>query len=634
MKKIYTLLLLIAVSTSIATAQNSKTKKADQLYDRLAYTDAAEAYQKLLKKGEGSIYVFERLGNSYYFINDTKKAETYYKRVVKSKNVEPEVVYNYAQTLKANGKFSEYNTWMKTFAEMKPSDSRAIEFMKNPNYVPVIMENLPRFSATNMEGLNSKYSDFGGIVSGNEFYFASGRNTSRKTYQWNEEPFLDLYKATNVGGTIKDANLVKGDVNTKYHESNAVLTADGKRMYFDRNDYFEGDYDKSSEGINQINLYYAELVTGDWKGVTSVAFNNDEYSTGHPALSPDGKTLYFVSDMPGGKGKSDIYKVAVNTDGSLGTPQRLSDTINTEGKELFPYVDANGTLYFSSDGHIGIGGLDVFAAEAQGNDFGDVKNLGTGVNSSDDDFAFKYNPNTKEGFVSSNRKGGKGSDDIYMIKELEKPCEVNIDITVLNEYTKAPIAGARVDMYDTFENKLSTKTTDANGKATFLAECDKAHVIQGVMQNYESNAVNVDAANDTRMTATLLLRPIEDIIVDDKVVLNPILFDLDKSNIKPQAAFELDKLVAIMKKYPDMIINVESHTDNRASDAYNMDLSERRAQSTVQYVLSKGIDKNRISGKGFGEARPAVACGDNCTEAQHQKNRRSEFIIVKKALTF
>jgi outer membrane protein OmpA-like peptidoglycan-associated protein/tetratricopeptide (TPR) repeat protein len=630
MKKIYTLLLLIAVSTSIATAQNSKTKKADQLYDRLAYTDAAEAYQKLLKKGEGSIYVFERLGNSYYFINDTKKAETYYKRVVKSKNVEPEVVYNYAQTLKANGKFSEYNTWMKTFAEMKPSDSRAIEFMKNPNYVPVIMENLPRFSATNMEGLNSKYSDFGGIVSGNEFYFASGRNTSRKTYQWNEEPFLDLYKATNVGGTIKDANLVKGDVNTKYHESNAVLTADGKRMYFDRNDYFEGDYDKSSEGINQINLYYAELVTGDWKGVTSVAFNNDEYSTGHPALSPDGKTLYFVSDMPGGKGKSDIYKVAVNTDGSLGTPQRLSDTINTEGKELFPYVDANGTLYFSSDGHIGIGGLDVFAAEAQGNDFGDVKNLGTGVNSSDDDFAFKYNPNTKEGFVSSNRKGGKGSDDIYMIKELEKPCEVNIDITVLNEYTKAPIAGARVDMYDTFENKLSTKTTDANGKATFLAECDKAHVIQGVMQNYESNAVNVDAANDTRMTATLLLRPIEDIIVDDKVVLNPILFDLDKSNIKPQAAFELDKLVAIMKKYPDMIINVESHTDNRASDAYNMDLSERRAQSTVQYVLSKGIDKNRISGKGFGEARPAVACGDNCTEAQHQKNRRSEFIIVKK----
>jgi len=630
MKKIYTLLLLIAVSTSIATAQNSKTKKADQLYDRLAYTDAAEAYQKLLKKGEGSIYVFERLGNSYYFINDTKKAETYYKRVVKSKNVEPEVVYNYAQTLKANGKFSEYNTWMKTFAEMKPSDSRAIEFMKNPNYVPVIMENLPRFSATNMEDLNSKYSDFGGIVSGNEFYFASGRNTSRKTYQWNEEPFLDLYKATNVGGTIKDANLVKGDVNTKYHESNAVLTADGKRMYFDRNDYFEGDYDKSSEGINQINLYYAELVTGDWKGVTSVAFNNDEYSTGHPALSPDGKTLYFVSDMPGGKGKSDIYKVAVNTDGSLGTPQRLSDKINTEGKELFPYVDANGTLYFSSDGHIGIGGLDVFAAEAQGNGFGDVKNLGTGVNSSDDDFAFKYNPNTKEGFVSSNRKGGKGSDDIYMIKELEKPCEVNIDITVLNEYTKAPIAGARVDMYDTFENKLSTKTTDANGKATFLAECDKAHVIQGVMQNYESNAVNVDAANDTRMTATLLLRPIEDIIVDDKVVLNPILFDLDKSNIKPQAAFELDKLVAIMKKYPDMIINVESHTDNRASDAYNMDLSERRAQSTVQYVLSKGIDKNRISGKGFGEARPAVACGDNCTEAQHQKNRRSEFIIVKK----
>ena len=629
MKKIYTFLLLIIVSATMATAQNAKTKKADQLYDRLAYTDAAEAYQKLLKKGEGSLYVYERLANSYFFINDTKKAGTYYKRVVKSRNVDAESVYNYAQSLKANGKFSEYNDQMKNFAGMKPNDSRAIAFMKNPNYVPTIMDKVQRFSATNMD-INSKYSDFGGTMIGNEFYFASGRNTARKTYQWNEEPFLDIYKANIVGGTVKDASLFNSKINTKYHESNPVFSQDGKRMYFDRNDYYEGDYNKSSEGINQINLYYAEKVTGEWKDIQSAHFNSKEYSTGHPAISPDGKTLYFVSDMPGGKGKSDIYMAPINADGSLGTPALLGDNINTEGKEVFPFVDANGTLYFSSDGHLGIGGLDVFYAEPRGRGFGEVKNMGRAVNSSDDDFAIKFDAVTRTGYVSSNRKGGKGSDDIYSIKELELPCEVNITVKVINQDTKAPIAGARVELYDTFENKLSTMTTDANGGATFKAECDKEHIIQGVAKDYESNAVNVESGNDTNLTSTLALRPIDAIIVDDQVELNPILFDYDKSNIKPQAAFELDKLVAIMKKYPSMVIKVESHTDNRASDSYNMNLSERRAQSTVQYVISKGIDRNRISGSGFGESRPAIACGNGCTEAQHQQNRRSEFIIVKR----
>ena len=239
MKKIYTILLLIAVSTTIVSAQNSKTKKADKLYDRLAYTDAAQAYQKVLKRGTTDIYVFERLANCYYFINNTKKAEMYYKRVAKSKDANQEAIYNYAQSLKANGKFSDYNTWMKNFAKLSPNDTRVKEFMKNPNYIPKIMDDMARYTATNMETINSEYADFGGIVYGKDFYFASGRNTSRKKYQWNEEPYLEIYKATNVGGTMKNAELLSGDVNTKYHESNAVISADGKRMYFDRNDYFE-----------------------------------------------------------------------------------------------------------------------------------------------------------------------------------------------------------------------------------------------------------------------------------------------------------------------------------------------------------------------------------------------------------
>lgn len=631
MKKIYTILLLIAVSTTIVSAQNSKTKKADNLYDRLAYTDAAQAYQKVLKKGTTDVYVFERLANCYYFINDTKKAEMYYKRVAKSKDANPETIYNYAQTLKANGKFSDYNTWMKNFAKLSPNDTRVKEFMKNPNYIPKIMDDMARYTATNMEDINSEYADFGGIVYGKDFYFASGRNTSRKTYQWNEEPYLEIYKATNVGGTMKNAELLNGDVNTKYHESNAVISADGKRMYFDRNDYFEGDYDKSANGINQINLYYAENIDGKgWSAVVSAPFNNNEYSTGHPALSQDGKTLYFVSDMPGGKGGSDIYMVAINSDGSLGTPERLGDNINTEGKELFPYIDSNGTLYFSSNGHMGIGGLDVFYAEAQGDGFDVVNNLGKGVNSSADDFAYKYDPTSQSGYVSSNREGGMGSDDIYMVEAVEIPCEVTIAVLVINENTNAAVAGARVDLYDTMGNKLSTKTSNLDGMVSFKAACDQAHEVQGVLADFESNASKVAPANDQKVSATIALKPIEEIIVEDQIVLNPILFDLDKSNIKAQAAFELDKVVAVMNKYPEMVIAVGAHTDSRATDAYNLRLSEARAQSTVQYIISKGISGKRISGKGYGESQPKVSCGDNCSEADHQLNRRSEFTIVNR----
>ena len=631
MKKLFTLLLVIAVSTTFSTAQNKDTKKADQLYARYQYNDAAAAYQKLLKKGKGSRYVFQQLGNSYYFINDTKKAETYYKRVVKGRKVESEVVYNYAQALKANGKFSDHNTWMKKFAEMQPNDSRAKEFMKNPNYIPLIMDEEPRWEAKNLEEINSEYSDFGAFVVGKDFYFTSSRNTKRKNYGWNEEPYLDIYKASDVGGTIKNANLLAGtDVNTKYHEGTVAISADGKRMYFDRNDYFEGDYDKSSEGVNQINLYYAELIDGQWKGVQSVPWNSDEYSVQHPALSPDGNTLYFSSDMPGGQGMSDIYKVAVNQDGTFGTPQNLGAGINTEGREGFASVDSNGTLYFSSDGHMGIGLLDVFMAEGSGSGFGEVTNMGKGVNSGDDDFAFVFNPATMTGYVSSNREGGKGSDDIYAIKELEIKCEVKINVTVLNEYTDGPIAGARVDMYDEFENSLGSRTTGENGTSSFMAECDKGHVMQGIMQDFESNAVVVESANDTEVDVTVRLRPIEEIIVDDRVVLNPIYFDLNKANIKPQAAFELDKLVAIMQKYPNIVIKVESHTDNRGGDEFNLELSERRAQSTVQYVISQGIDASRISGEGKGETDPKFDCGSNCTQELHDKNRRSEFIIVER----
>ena len=514
---------------------------------------------------------------------------------------------------------------------MNPSDSRAVEFMKNPKYVPQIMDALAMYEVVNLKDLNSEYSEFGGIVIGKDFYFSSARNTNRKKYHWDDQPFLDVYKARLIGNTIKNAELLGGDVNTKYHEGNLAITADGKRMYFDRNDYFEGKYVKNEDGVNQINIYYSEKVDGNWRGVFSVPFNSSEYSTGHPALSPDGNTLYFVSNKPGGKGDSDIYKVSVNAEGAFGTPERLGDNINTEGKEVFPYIDSSGTLYFSSNGHLGLGGLDGFYAEANGgNGFNDPINLGKGANSVDDDFAFIYEPNTKTGFMSSNRKGGQGSDDIYVLNAAEVPCAVRINVTVFDEYSKAPISGARVDLYDTSENRLSSKTSDANGNVSFKAACDVEHIVQAVVTNYESNATAVEAANDTKVKTAINLRPIEAIIQGDNIVLNAIYFDFDRANVTPKAAFELDKLVAIMKKYPSLIVKAESHTDNKGKDGYNMILSEKRAQATVQYIISKGISDARISGQGMGKSKPVNACGDGCSDAERQMNRRSEFVILER----
>ncbi|WP_026450938.1 OmpA family protein [Aequorivita capsosiphonis] len=629
MNKIYTILLLIAVSTSMITAQNRNTKKADQYYDRLQYTDATAAYEKLLNEGEKNTYVYVRLANSYYFINDTKNAERFYEKAINDEGITSETVYNYAQSLKANGKFEMYNKWMKIFASMIPSDSRAMAFMENPNYLPKIMDSTAqRYFVTNLTELNSKFSDFGGTAFQNELYFSSARNETGKVYGWNEEPYLEIYTATiNADGSVKNAKLLKGDVNTKYHESTVAITPDGKRMYFDRNDYYGGKYKKNSAGINQLNIYYAENVNGAWKDIKSVSFNDNEYSNSHPALSPDGKTLYYTSNRPGGIGNSDIYKVSVNEDGSFGVPENLGEPVNTEGDEGFPYVDSDGTLYFSSNGHLGMGGLDVFAAKATDDGFGKPKNLGIGANSSADDFAFTYNPETKQGYVSSDRAGGKGSDDIYKIGKSDL---CNLNVLVVDANTDMPISGSRIELYDEFENKLKSQTTETDGTTVLTVDCSQNHVVQAFMEGYESNSETVSSSEDDELNVRIALRPIGEIVDGNTVKLNPILFDFDKHNIKPQAAFELDKLVELMKKNPEMIIKVESFTDNRGSDSYNLGLSDRRAKSTVQYVISKGIAKDRISGKGFGENNPAVDCGANCTEAQHQENRRSEFTVMNK----
>ena len=623
MKKVYLFIFALAVSTTTLTAQNRDTKAADKHYDRLEYTDAIEDYERLVGKGKADDYVYERLANCYYNINDTEKAATYYKRIVDNSDVNSEAVYNYAQSLKANGDFAGSNAAMRKFAGMKPRDKRAMEFMKNPDYIPGLMSATPKYTVENAGDINSEFSEFGGVMSGNTMFFSSARNKKRRDYGWNDQPFLDIYAANWTDGTIGSAELIPGDVNTKFHEGQVAFSPDGNRIYFDRNNYFKGKYKKDEEGVNQLNLYTAELVNGKWVDVQPLPFNSDAYSTGHPAITPDGNWLFFVSDMPGGKGMADIYMAKINKDGTYGEPENVG-ALNTEGKEVFPSIGDSGTIYFSSDGHPGLGGLDVFMSDGT-----TVTNMGVPVNSGGDDFAFIYDEAGMKGFVSSDREGGKGSDDIYQVAGIP-PCDVNFVVTVVDGDTGSVIQSANVDFFDGDRNKLGSGMTNDRGQIEFAGECELNYIFTAEKDNYESGTARASSDSDGPYEVRIALNPIEEIVKEDRIDLEPIFFDFDKSNILPQAAFELDKLVQVMEKYPNMVIRVESHTDSRGGNRYNMQLSERRAQSTVQYVISKGIDASRISGIGKGKTDPLVDCSGGCSDEQHQQNRRSDFIIVER----
>jgi outer membrane protein OmpA-like peptidoglycan-associated protein/tetratricopeptide (TPR) repeat protein len=630
MKNLKILLFITLMSGLCLTAQNKDTKKADKQFARFEYVDAAESYKKLIEKGNSSTYVYAQLAESYYNIFNTVEAERWFEKALESSE-DPEMIYKYSEMLKANGKYEASNVQMEKFASMRPSDNRATAYRKNPNYLPKILEQGKKFNVQNA-GFNSAQSEFGGTMYDGKLYIASARNDNRKTYGWNEEPFLDIYTLTkNADGGYDNATLMNDQINTKYHEGLVSFAPDGETMYFSRESYFEKDFQKDSISkvrYSQLYLFKATKLGADWDTVESLKINSENYSVKNPSVSADGSMLYFSSNMPGGYGLFDIYKAPINADGTLGEPVNMGQKVNTEGQEMFPYISSNNTLYFSSNGHLGLGGMDVFYTKEIDGKIAPIRNVGIPISSNGDDFAFTIDEEADEGFVSSNRDGGQGSDDVYAFKKLQPLCDVLIVATVLDDKTRAPVNGASVTLYDAEGNKVVTKTTNAEGLAEFIVECDQDTELEVVMDDFESKKVPVKGTNEEEVAVQISLDPIEVIIAPEEIVLNPIYFDFDKSNITAQAAFELDKLVQIMTKYPDLVINAASHTDSVGSAPYNQGLSQRRAKSTQQYVISKGIDSSRISAEGKGESDLKVKCGQNCTDDEHQQNRRSEFLIV------
>ncbi|MEZ4838221.1 OmpA family protein [Flavobacterium sp.] len=625
MKKVYlSILSIVSLSLTSLSAQNKDTQKADKLFKRLEYVDAAQEYLKLTEKGKADGYVYKQLGDSYFNTFNASEASKWYARAVETPQ-DAETYYRYAQMLKAQGKYEEANKQMQSFASKAPSDQRAKDFKANPNYLPSLLDKQKKFDVKSLD-INSEKSDFGAVLHQNNLYFTSARNGARKNYGWNEEPYLDIYKATyNVDGTITNAEPV-GDLNSKWHDGPSSLSADGNTIYFSSESFKEKDGYEKDKSINaklgQVNLFKATMANGKWSNITQLPFNSNTYSTGNPSLSKDGKTLYFASNRPGSIGGTDIWKVAVNADGSYGEPENLGPKVNTEGEENFPFVtEDNKTLYFASSGRQGFGGLDVFAYDMTK---GESTNLGKPINSEKDDFAFSLNAEKNIGFLSTNRSG---VDNIYLATPV---CGVEVITVVTDAKTGKVLANAKVAIVDDKKNVIATETSGANGEVAYYVECNKAYTIQASKDGYESNTFPVAASKGEARKVEAALNPIDVIVTEKEIILNPIFFEFNKSNITQEGAFELDKLVQVLQNNKAMVILVKSHTDNRGSDAYNLRLSDARAKSTVQYILSKGIAKEQISGKGMGETEPKTDCKDACTEEQHAENRRSEFLIVKK----
>jgi outer membrane protein OmpA-like peptidoglycan-associated protein len=638
---IYSTILSLLVQQGYA--QKAKVASADKQYDRYSYIDATATYERVAQKGYKDEKMFQKLGNAYYFNAELEKAGKWYGELfAMNQDQEAEYCYRYSQCLKAIGNYGQADKMLAAFNAKSGNDKRAQLYASHKNYLEEIKANSGRFNIADA-GINSEFSDYGSSFSGNKLVFASARDTggvSKKVFKWTNESFTNLYSSeVKKDGTLGQPERFDKKINSKFHESTPVFTQDGKTMYFTRNNYLDGKKGKDSKLVTLLKLYKAEQnKEGEWDNLVALPFNSNNYSVAHPALSIDEKTLYFASDMPGTLGQSDLFKVTINQDGTYGTPQNLGNTVNTEGRETFPFISNNNELYFASDGRPGLGGLDVYVGKIEkDNSIIDIQNVGAPINGSDDDFAFLIDSKSKNGFFTSNRAGGKGFDDIYKFTETRKlACEQSVSGIITNRETAKILPDTKMSLFDEKFQLLKEGVSDANGNYSFEVVCGKTYFVRAEKLDYETKeeTINISKTSGKSELNLALEQRIKQISVGTdlaKTLGIPIIyFNLDKSFIRKDAAFDLAKVLAVMQEYPKMKIDIRSHTDCRQTAKYNEALSDRRAKSTMAWLIKNGIEASRLTAKGYGETQLVNKCADGveCTEAEHQANRRSEFIII------
>ncbi|MGB5205518.1 MAG: OmpA family protein [Eudoraea sp.] len=642
---------ILKKSASIFT-NDKLLQKADLYFSKMWYAEAAELYEQVLESNPNnqSFKIIEKAGDSHYYNTNMERAYYWYDKLYTNyqNEMSAENIFKYANSSKGTGKYARAKRLMRLYdREMKKGNTRELEDLSRATRDEIILDNLlgaeEKIDLLNL-AINSKYSDFSPMFyNDDEMVFSSAMDSSyfnTRRYKYNDQPYLDLYvaKINQESQEVRDAIKFSKKINTKYHEAAVTFSPDNQTMYFTRNNYGK-KLKRDKNGNNNLKIYMSRKVDGEWTEGEEVPFNSDDYSTGHPALSPDGKQMYFVSDMPGSIGMTDIFVVDVFGDGQFSEPRNLGPEINTERKEMFPFI-SDKKLYFSSDGHVGIGGLDIYevAYDSEAG-FLEVRNAGQPVNSKKDDFSYIVDEETQKGFFASNRRGGKGDDDIYSFQRLlpEEANENAIAGVVTELVTGEILPEALVMLLDENNIKLKEVVTGEDGSFVFEdLESSTKYILKTVKDTYFIDEQSLITMENELVQADISMKKLKELIVIEdgikKLKIDMIFFDFDKFYIRNDAASELDKLVEVMNEHKTMVIKIESHTDSRGKRAYNKYLSDKRAKSTREYLISQGISPDRIeSAIGYGEERLLNECDGTvrCSSAKHQLNRRSEFIIVK-----
>ncbi|MDN5200193.1 OmpA family protein [Fulvivirgaceae bacterium BMA10] len=713
---------LIISSTLILLAQrvsgqSSLIQSGDDHYNKLEYKAATKDYEKFLS-GKSDFITKLKLAHCYEKLNNPEKTVYWYQRATKLKPLKSSDKLKLAIALTEIGNYDEAVYWFEVYNKEVPHDHIAINYIKAINNLEQFYANTHKYKVNKLT-FNGQYADFSPTYYGEGIIFVSARSQklfSNNLHLWDQTPFLDLFYYNESTNTVEPFNK---KINSAYHEGPVTFFEGGGKILFTRNSYYKGKTTRGEDGTLRLQLYQADLINGKWSGIKAFPYNNENYSVGHPTILHSGKILYFVSDQPGGMGETDIYRSVLGEDGSWSEPENVGDKINTKGKEMFPFLHDERTLYFASDGLGGLGGLDIFEAhlDRAGNVIW-VKNIGSPINSNRDDFGLILDQKKQSGYFSSNRKGGQGGDDIYHVKIFNR--DILVKGIVVDKLSKQPLAGVRLKVmendiennfmltsddglfefsvepeelyrlafkklqYKSVKDSLSTaglkpgttlnlmiemektsylvnavafqketflpikdknvvitllnETTgtldslhsDPDGEVELVVQPESDYLLKAEKNNYFTLSRRFSTRDVHKPTTFEIELPMQEIVLDRPIKIENIYYDFNKWLIRKDALPELEKLLQLLMDNPTLRIELSSHTDSRGEDAYNMELSQKRAESVVNYLVSRGVSKQRLTAKGYGETRLLNYCSGfvDCDEADHQINRRTEFTVI------